>query len=276
MLFEPQDNHPGRSLPYLCSVTDKMIKKMEKISGTDNSLVLHFPTGDIECLGGSAPAWREIVDNGNIHIEGNGNRVNLYFGSEEEAVRLLHNIAFNILIIGDGNEMNVGKSLTVCHNGGRGMFGMHLAIGTAFDPWTGTPRTANNCRMDIGEHVITCGAVIYLQEDGSHIIIGRDSMIGWGVDIWCTDAHTIMDMEGNPTNHPHFIEIGEHVWVGKDVKIGKNVRIGSDNIIGWGSIVTKRFESSNQLLVGSTAKVVKTGVRWDGRTIKEYMKGSGR
>ena len=80
--------------------------------------------------------------------------------------------------------------------------------------------------MDIGEHVITCGAVIYLQEDGSHITIGRDSMIGWGVDIWCTDAHTIMDMEGNPTNHPHFIEIGEHVWVGKDVKIGKNVRIG--------------------------------------------------
>lgn len=125
------------------------------------------------------------------------------------------------------------------------MFGMHLAIGTAFDPWTGTPRTANNCRMDIGEHVITCGAVIYLQEDGSHITIGRDSMIGWGVDIWCTDAHTIMDMEGNPTNHPHFIEIGEHVWVGKDVKIGKNVRIGSDNIIGWGSIVTKSFESSN-------------------------------
>ena len=60
------------------------------------------------------------------------------------------------------------------------------------------------------------------------------------------------------------------------VKIGKNVRIGSDNIIGWGSIVTKSFESSNQLLVGSPAKVVKTGVRWDGRTIKEYMKGSGR
>lgn len=276
MLFEPQDNHAGRSLPYLCTVTDKMIKKMEKISGTDNSLVLHFPTGDVECLGGSAPAWREIVDNSHIHIAGNGNRVNLHFGSEEEAVRLLRNIAFNILIIGDGNEMNVGKSLTVCYNGGRGMFGMHLAIGTAFDPWTGTPRTANNCRMDIGEHVITCGAVIYLQEDGSHITIGRDSMIGWGVDIWCTDAHTIMDMEGNPTNHPHFIEIGEHVWVGKDVKIGNNVRIGSDNIIGWGSIVTKSFEGSNQLLVGSPAKVVKTGVRWDGRTIKEYMKGTGR
>ena len=27
---------------------------------------------------------------------------------------------------------------------------------------------------------------------------------------------------------------------------------------------------------GSPAKVVKTGVRWDERTIKEYMKGSGR
>ena len=32
MLFEPQGNHAGRSLPYLCTVTDKMIKKMVKIS----------------------------------------------------------------------------------------------------------------------------------------------------------------------------------------------------------------------------------------------------
>ena len=70
------------------------------------------------------------------------------------------------------------------------------------------------------------------------------------------------------------VELAENAI--KSVKIGKNVRIGSDNIIGWGSIVTKSFESSNQLLVGSPAKVVKTGVRWDGRTIKEYMKGGGR
>lgn len=62
-------------------------------------------------------------------------------------------------------------------------------------------------------------------------------------------------------------------WQGR--KIGKNVRIGRDNIIGWGSIVTKSFEGSNQLLVGTPAKVIKNDVQWDGRTIKEYIKGEG-
>lgn len=246
---------------------------MNKIKGTKNKITLHFPENrKIECLDSSSTAWKEVVNRSNITIEGDNNQVDLYFNSEQEAVNLLSNIAFNILIIGNGNQMNVGKALTVCYNSGWGMFGLHLAIGTAFDPWTNTPRTANNCRMDIGEHIIACGAVIYLQEDGSYITIGRDSMISWGVDIWCTDAHTIMDMEGTPTNHPHFIEIGEHVWVGKDVKIGKNVRIGRDNIIGWGSIVTKSFEESNLLMAGTPAKIIKTGIQWDGRTIKEYMK----
>lgn len=250
---------------------------MNKIKGIDNRIVLHFPNNsEIECLNNSTPAWQDAVNRANIIINGDNNRVDLHFSTEQEAIDLLSNIAFNILIIGNENHMNVGKSLTACYNPGWGMFGLHLAIGTAFDPWTNTPRAANNCRMEIGEHIIACGAVIYLQEDGSHITIGRDSMISWGVDIWCTDAHTIMDMEGAPTNQPHFIEIGEHVWIGKDVKIGKNVRIGRDNIIGWGSIVTKSFEESNVLLVGTPAKIVKREMRWDGRTIGEYMKGQNQ
>ena len=246
---------------------------MDKIKGTGNKIILHFPQNrEIECLDGNSAIWYDAVNRANIVIDGENNQVDLHFNSEQEALNLLCNIAFNVLIIGNGNQINVGKSLSVGYNPGWGMFGLHLVIGTAFDHWTNTPRMANNCRMDIGEHVIVCGAMIYLQEEGSHITIGRNSMISWGVDIWCTDAHTIMNMEGTPTNHPYFIEIGEHVWVGKDAKIGKNVRIGHDNIIGWGSIVTKNFEESNLLLAGIPAKIIKTGVQWDGRTINEYMK----
>ena len=84
-----------------------------------------------------------------------------------------------------------------------------------------------------------CGAMIYLQENDSTVRIGDNSMISWGVDIWCTDVHTITDMDGNAQNFGKFIEIGNHVWIGKNSKIGKNVRIANNNIIGWGSIVTK-------------------------------------
>lgn len=250
---------------------------MDKIKGRGNKIVLHFPQNrEIECVDSNSAIWHDAVNRANIVIDGENNQVNLHFNSEEEAVNLLANIAFNILIVGNGNQINVGKSLTVGYTPGWGMFGLHLVIGTGFDHWTNTPRTANNCHIDIDEHIIACGAMIYLQEEGSHITIGRDTMISWGVDIWNTDAHTIMDMDGHPTNHPGFIEIGERVWIGKDVKIGKNVRIDSDNIIGWGSILTKSIEGHNQLAVGSPARVVKTNVRWDGRSINEYMRETER
>lgn len=81
-------------------------------------MTLHFPEKIVECLDGSAPAWQDLADNANIQIDGDGNRVDLHFGSEEEAVALLKNIAFNILIVGNNNEMCVGKSLTACYTPG--------------------------------------------------------------------------------------------------------------------------------------------------------------
>ena len=54
---------------------------------------------------------------------------------------------------------------------------------------------------------------------------------------------------GGAVNYAESIEIGRHVWVGKDVKIGKNVRIADNSIVGWGSIVTKRFDEPNVIRV---------------------------
>ena len=115
--------------------------------------------------------------------------------------------------------------------------------------------------------------VDYLQEDHSRVSIGDDSQLSWGVDVWCTDAHTITDLEGNPVNYAESIEIGRHVWVGKDVKIGKNVRIADNSIVGWGSIVTKRFDEPNVILAGTPAKIVKRGINWDRKCINKYAKG---
>ena len=100
-----------------------------------------------------------------------------------------------------------------------------------------------------------------------------DSQLSWGVDVWCTDAHTITDLEGNPVNYAESIEIGRHVWVGKDVKIGKNVRIADNSIVGWGSIVTKRFDEPNVILAGTPAKIVKRGINWDRKCMNKYAKG---
>lgn len=113
---------------------------------------------------------------------------------------------------------------------------------------------------------------MYLQEDDSYVSIGDDSQLSWGIDIWCTDAHTITDLKGEPINFAKCIEIGKHVWIGKDSKIGKNVKIADNSIVGWGSIVTKEFNEPNVIIAGIPAKIVKRGINWDRRCINKYLK----
>ena len=91
------------------------------------------------------------------------------------------------------------------------------------------------------------------------------------IDIWCTDVHTVTDLDGNPQNFSDKIEIGNHVWIGKDVKINKSTKISDDSIIGWGSIVTKKFNEPNVVLAGNPAKIVKRAINWNFRDLHNYQ-----
>ena len=131
-------------------------------------------------------------------------------------------------------------------------------------------RPANNCKIEIGDDVVICGARLFLQDDNTSITIGNNCMISWGIDIWCTDVHTITDLDGNAQNYGKSIKISNHVWIGKDVKIGKNTKVSDDSIIGWGSIVTRKFEETNVILAGNPAKIIKKDINWNFRDLQNY------
>lgn len=115
-----------------------------------------------------------------------------------------------------------------------------------------------------------CGARLFLQDSDTSISIGCRCTISWEIDIWSTDVHTVKNLEGNVLNYSNSIEIGEHVWIGRDVKIGKNTKISKDSIIGWGSIVTKKFDEANVVIAGNPAQIVKRNINWDFRNIQNY------
>ena len=172
----------------------------------------------------------------------------------------------------DNNIVNIG-TIILRYSTILGMTGLKLIIGQLPGLGAGVSRMANNCRVDIGNRVVINGVTLYLQEDDSCISIGDDSQLSWGVDIWCTDAHTITNLEGEPINFAKSIVIGKHVWIGKDVKVCKNVKVSDNSIIGWGSIVTRVFNEPNVIIAGVPAKVVKQGINWDRRCINKYLKG---
>ena len=94
-------------------------------------------------------------------------------------------------------------------------------------------------------------------------------MISTGVNIFNTDAHPIIDIEtGKVINKIRGIDIGSHCWLGKKSTILKNTRIANDCIVGWGSVVSGKFDTPHCVLAGNPAKCVKMGVTWDSNGAK--------
>lgn len=130
----------------------------------------------------------------------------------------------------------------------------------------------NNAVITIGDNCSAGLVDIRLREDNSVISIGDNSMISWNVCIWCSDTHSILDSQNNITNVGKSIEIGEHFWIGMGAKIGKNTKIPSNSIVGWESVVTKKFEKENIVIAGNPAKIVKENVNWDRKAPHQLLK----
>ena len=218
-------------------------------------LQLFYHMIKIDCVSSHHEQFNQIINRSNIIITGNNNHVSMHFDSEENVEKLLLNEGFLLIIKGNNNTVNLG-TIILRYSNILGMSGLKLIIGQL---------------PGLGAGVSINGVTLYLQEDKSNVSIGEDSQLSWGIDIWCTDAHTITNLKGEPINFAQSIEIGKHVWVGKDVKIGKNTKIPDNSIVGWGSIVTKVFNEPNIILAGIPAKIVKRGINWDRRCINKYL-----
>lgn len=96
------------------------------------------------------------------------------------------------------------------------------------------------------------------------IMIGNDVLIGWNITMDDGDGHPIYNIgdEDNRINANKPIAIGNHVWLGAEVSILKGASIPSGCIVGFRSIVTKKFDKENAVIVGAPALVVKENTEW--------------
>ena len=93
------------------------------------------------------------------------------------------------------------------------------------------------------------------------VSLGDNVLCGWNVQIRDSDGHSVFTNGVKHANNEE-VFIGNHCWLATDVVILKGVRIANDNIVAFGSRVLKGCETSNNLLAGFPAKIVKTGVSW--------------
>jgi acetyltransferase-like isoleucine patch superfamily enzyme len=56
--------------------------------------------------------------------------------------------------------------------------------------------------------------------------------------------------------------IGSNVYIGSNTSIAPGVKIGEINLIGLGSVVTKSYTESNNIIAGNPAVIVKENIDW--------------
>ena len=156
-----------------------------------------------------------------------------------------------------------GNNNTVIFGANTKRFTGTIHIGTKDCP-------VDNCPLQIGDNSSANKINIFLLEDNSNVIIGKDCMFSSGISIFCSDTHSIIQ-NNKLINEGKSINIGDHVWVGMDVKISKNTQILSNSVVGWGSIVTKKFNKENIIIAGNPAQIVKENISWSRLRPKHFL-----
>lgn len=116
--------------------------------------------------------------------------------------------------------------------------------------------------IDVGEHTSIDGKTELACIEGTKINIGDDCMFSRNIHVRTGDAHSIVNIQGKRINPSKDIIIRDHTWIGTETIIMKGVIINENSVIGAGSIVSSKEFSSNAIIAGNPAKVIKREISW--------------
>lgn len=120
----------------------------------------------------------------------------------------------------------------------------------------------NNCLITIAKNsMIGDGCYLMTKEEGVNIIIGESCGLSRNVKVMASDGHPIYK-NGVRINEAQDIILGNNIWIADNVTILKGVHLDSGSVVGINSVVTKSV-SSNSIVAGNPAQVVKENITWE-------------
>lgn len=168
-----------------------------------------------------------------VRINGNNNTVKI------EKDVLLYNL--RIAITGNNNKVVISRRSRI--------YNLKLNI------------SGNDSKFIFGENAGVREADVIIWENQS-VVIGKDAMLSYGINIRTSDSHSIYDEEtGERINTAKSVHVGEHTWLAQNVTLLKGADIGAHSIVGFGSICSKSYPD-HCIVVGIPGKVIKRNVKW--------------
>lgn len=175
----------------------------------------------------------------------------------------------DVKVRGSGNVIRIGKlrpgcgrlKISLCAKGCSVMVDEGVAIGDRLGILVGQDHpnfgAVTDSGVSIGGGSGFESTEVILFNSHAHVSIGRGCMFAYDIVVHNSDAHPIYDLRtGELINPVGDLRIGDGVWVGAKATILKNVRVPDGCIIGWGSVVTGRFEADHAVIAGNPARVL--------------------
>ncbi|MBF0673448.1 MAG: hypothetical protein IR160_12780 [Salinibacterium sp.] len=130
------------------------------------------------------------------------------------------------------------------------------------------PSTQVHCGADsavVLRRLVTCTFAGHVDaRNGGAIFADIDQLWSERVYIATDDMHTLIDVKSGARLNPFGgrISIGPHVWLGRESVITGGARLGANSVIGMRSLVRAGTYPEGAVLVGTPARVGRTGVTW--------------
>lgn len=193
----------------------------------------------------------------------------------------------NVIIIKKMSSSTSGKvSISLAGNNSSIILDEGIHVGETLNIFIGQLHPnfgmVDNVHIYIGKGTSFERTTIATANANSSIEIGERCMFSYGITVYNTDSHPIIDAKsGNIINKVRQLKIGNHVWVGANATILKNTCIPDDCIVGWGAVVNSKsltpplISPKGCVIAGNPAKIVKTGITWDSDGSKGYVQNAG-
>lgn len=121
----------------------------------------------------------------------------------------------------------------------------------------------SHARVYIGNDVRMEDVFITTYNSNNKIVVGDNCLFSLNVHLYNTDGHPIYDLNsGKLLNYVSDMIIGNNCWIGYNATLLKGIQLPNNTIVGWGSIVSKKFTQEYTAIAGNPAKVVKENITW--------------
>ncbi len=192
-----------------------------------------------------------IKNHGNNIIESpNNDNINIIVVGENNVIKIPDTMPsdtkLEIKVYGNNNKITMGNIY------GR----LRLTMGYE------DGRTINDAEFKCGNGRMN-DVYILMIENKTKVLIGEAFRFSSSVHLRCTDDHAILDQDNKVINKADSIIIGDRVWLGMGCTILKNSIIPDECVVGYNSVVAKKFFDSNSVIVGNPARIVKRNIKLD-------------